>query len=119
MSRHDLSIEVFLDRLLDMPDIEAVQEIDHRLVRIEESRREILGEMTEAARTARETLNCDETRLRSERHLRVMRMDGRKWSKAVRALWGDEGLEQCLIWFETAGEPEVKQVALRPKGRGA
>lgn len=117
MSRTDLSIDVFLDRLQDMPDIEAIQEIDGRIVWIEQVRREITGPQTEEKREAREILNSDEVRLRAERHLLVMRMDRRRWSKAVRALWGQEGLEQCLIWLETMGEPQIDNIPLLPKGR--
>jgi hypothetical protein len=114
--RWDLSIDLFLERLHDMPDIEAVQEIDQRLIRILEERKALIGEMTDEKREARETLNCDDARLRAERHLIVMRMDRRRWSKAVRALWGQEGLEQCLVWLETMGEPQIDGIPLQPKG---
>lgn len=115
MARDDLSIDVFIDRLADMPDIEAVQEIDLRLVRFIEQRRTLPCGTPEADET-RAMLNLDEERLRLERHQIVMRMDRRRWSKAVRALWGDEGVEQCLLWLETMGEPQVDQLPLQPKG---
>lgn len=117
MSWQELSIDAFFERLADMPEIEAVQEIDLRLSRIVDQRRTLLAAKDrQAAIEDLETLNIDEAKLRSERHLVIMRMDRKKWSKAVRALWGQEGLEQCLIWFETMGEPDLKQVALLPQG---
>lgn len=115
--RYDLSIDVFLDRLRDMPDIEAVQEIDLRLQRIVEDRSELRSQPIEQKRETLEGFNQDEARLRMERHLIVMRLDRLKWSKAVRAIWGDEGLQQCLEWFEVMREPKFDQLPLQPGGR--
>jgi glutamate/tyrosine decarboxylase-like PLP-dependent enzyme len=119
MSLRDLPLEFFLERIADMPDLEAVQEIDARLVCFHERRLELThcdGDV-EAKNAERQAMNAEELRLRAERHLIVMRMDRRRWSKAVRALWGEEGLEQALIWLETVGDPEVSQIPLNPKVR--
>lgn len=108
MSYQDLPVDMFFDRIAEMPDVEAIQEIDLRLSNIATERTEAgcRGER-------RGILSSDSELLRRERHLIVMRMDSRKWSKAVRAIFGQEGLEECLVWMEATGEPDVKQLPLK------
>lgn len=112
------TLDFFLERIAEMPDVEALQEIDLRIKRIFEQRGDITqnrkaSEWTEADHLKLAGLRQDELTLRQERHLIVMRMDRRKWSKAVKALWGDEGVERVLVWFEVNGEPDTKQLPLK------
>jgi hypothetical protein len=111
MSWQDLPWESFLDLLADVPDIEAVEEIDARLQRVKDDRKE-LGE--QAGRQAeREALNLEEDQLRLRRSKLCVRMEQRKWSKAVRAVFGDEGFEKCLEWIRNSPEDDVKAIAVR------
>lgn len=108
-------LDFFLERVAEMPDYEAVQEIDLRLIRNLEAKQELSGVDIQMQK-AREALNLDDARLRAERHTVVMRMDRKKWSRAVRAIWGQEGLDQAVVWMEMHGdEAWMDQLPLRPK----
>ena len=111
MSWQDLPIDFFMERLLDMPDVEAIEEIDTRMQRIKEDRKG-LGDAKGATET-RMALNLEEDQLRLRRAKLVDRTESRKWSKAVRAIYGQEGLEKCLEWMRGSPEDSVKSVALR------
>lgn len=111
MSAADWTLEFFLERIAEMPEVEAVQEIDLRLIRLDETRRTL--STGPDGNDARYSLNLDENRLRAERHTLVMRVDRRRWSKAVAAIWGQEGLEQALVWLATMGEPQIDNKALK------
>lgn len=111
MSWQDLPLEPFLDLLADMPDIEAIDEIDTRLQRIKDERN-ALG-VTVAVIEARTALNLEEDQLRLRRHKLVFRVEQRKWSKAVLAVFGVEGRDQCLEWMRSLPEGEVQDIALR------
>lgn len=111
MSWQDLPIDFFMERLLDMPDIEAVEEIDTRLQRVKDDRK-ALGQ--DKGRTEeREHLNAEEDQLRLRRVNLVNRIESRKWSKAIRAVYGEEGLEACLAWMRGDPGDQIKAIAMR------
>jgi hypothetical protein len=116
MSWQDLHLEPFLDLLADMPDIEAVDEIDTRLQRIKDER-DALG-LTVAVIEARTALNLEEDQLRLRRHKLVFRIEQRKWSKAVLAVFGVEGRDRCLEWMRGLPEEDVRDIALRRSNEG-
>ena len=68
-------VDFFLDRLQDMPDIEAIQEIDIRLDAMAVKRKSLAGKQDAKIDTLRQSMNCDEERLRKARHLMVMRFE--------------------------------------------
>lgn len=105
-------VDFFLDRLQDMPDIEAIQEIDIRLDAMAVKRKSLAGKQDAKIDTLRQSMNCDQERLRKARHLMVMRFDALKWSRAVRSIFGDEGVEKCRIWMAQMGEKEMGQVKM-------
>lgn len=109
MTMLDYPIELFLDLIADMPDIEAVEEIDKRLQNIHDIRRGIAaGKEYDGDR---EALNIDEDGLRVRRAKLVFRMEQRKWSKAVRAVYGEEGFLRCMEWMRGTPEEEVQAIA--------
>lgn len=111
MSWQNLPLESFLDLLADMPDLEAVEEIDTRLQRIKDDRKDI-GE-ARGRQAEREALNLEEDQLRLRRGKLCDRIERRKWSKAVRAVYGEEGLERCLEWMRHSPEDQVKAIPIR------
>lgn len=111
MSWQDLPIEVFLDLVADMPDTEAVDELDVRIEQLEVRRASIPNHPSH--NDARKLLNKDEDRLRLRRAKIIKRIEARKWSKAVRAVFGPEGLEQCIEWMRNTPEDDVKERAQR------
>jgi hypothetical protein len=111
MSWQDFPLETFLDLLADMPDTEAIDEIDTRLQRIKDDRREI-GEAA-GRNDEREALNLEEDQLRLRRAKLVVRMEQRKWSKAIRAVYGEEGFEKCLAWVRSCPDDDISAIAVR------
>lgn len=106
-----LTANEFLDRLREMPDIEAEQELvlrkEHRAMEhavITRARQDFeerghkgaewrnLG--LELAVMAQDSLLLNEA-LKACRK----RQDRVSWSKAVRALFGEEGFSQCRVWM--------------------
>lgn len=126
MSWQELEVDVFLERIADMPDIEALQEIDLRMEDFELQRGVLNtafanlagrgGELVKRERAELQgglsVINTDLTKIRLRRHLIVNRMNDRKWGKAVRAVFGDEGFEQCRVWMETYEGAEVDHAKL-------
>lgn len=104
-------IKHFLDLLSDMPDIEAVDEIDTRLQRIIDDRKAIGN--AKNRNDEREALNLEEDQLRLYRHKVIFRIEQRKWSKAVRAVFGEEGFEQCMEWMRALHQDEPQSVPIR------
>lgn len=111
MSWQDLPLDQFFDLLADMPDIEAVDEMDTRLQRILDERR-TLKAVSHALET-QQALNIEEDELRLRRHKLIYRIEQRKWSKAVYAIYGEEGRDKCLDWMRSLPEADVQDVALR------
>lgn len=104
---HD--IEMFFDLIADMPDIEAIDELDGRIDAIRSQRKDI-GD-AKGRQDEREELSTQEDRCRVRRAKLVFRIEQRKWSKAVRAIYGDEGLNRCLEWMRMLPEGDVMAVA--------
>ncbi len=105
------SLETFIDLLADMPDIEAVDEIDTRLQRIIDDRKAI-GDAKNCV-DKRMALNEEEDRIRLYRYKVMFRVEQRKWSKAVRAIFGEEGFEQCMHWMRTVHVDDPQSVPMR------
>jgi len=111
MALQDHPLEFFFDLLADMPDIETVDEIDTRLQGIVDTR-QALGE-SKGQLAKRQALNYEEDQLRLHRHKLVFRLEQRKWSKAVRAVFGDEGFDQCMEWIRASGVEDIQQAPIR------
>lgn len=109
MTLHIHDIETFFDLIADMPDIEAIDELDGRIDAIRSQRKDI-GD-AKGLQHEREELSTQEDRCRVRRAKLVFRIEQRKWSKAVRAIYGDEGLNQCLEWMRMLPEGDVMAVA--------
>jgi hypothetical protein len=99
---------IFWDRLQDMPDAEAVQELNLRrddlvLQKAVLQKAKVAANLRDAAEITRAVMENDSliTKINSEAKQRNIRMDRRKWKDSVRAVFGDEGVEKCLIWMET------------------
>lgn len=116
-----LTVDVFLERVREMPDIEAKEQI--------EMRREGLSLQYNLLLTARQELApfvARDSRDRAEYRrlgvelvtigydmgvLRVAlkeinaRMDRVNWAKAVTALYGQEGFNACRMWMAAAERP--------------
>lgn len=111
MSWQDWPIDEFLAMLIEMPDIEAIDEIDARLQRVKGDRDKLHG--VRGVVELREALNLEEDKLRLLRNKLVRRLDQRKWSKAVSAVFGEQGLQECLAWMRTQPDIEVGQLPIR------
>ena len=103
--------ETFLDFTAEMPDIEVIEHIDARLQRIKDDRQE-LGD-SKQQQPLREFLNTEEDKLRIRRNRLVMKVEQRKWSRAVRAIFGEDGLEQCLNWMRLQPGADIRDIPLR------
>lgn len=109
MALDDHDLDTFFDLIADMPDIEAIDELDARIDAIRNQRKTISD--APCRNSEREKLNVNEDRCRTKRAKLVFRIEQRKWSKAVRAVFGLEGLERCLEWIRASPEDEVKSTA--------
>ncbi|MGX5662195.1 hypothetical protein [Diaphorobacter nitroreducens] len=110
MALNSCDLDTFLDMIADMPDIEAVDELDGRIDDLR-ARLRALGD-AKGCHDERLHLGDQEGRCRVLRAKLVFRVEQRKWSKAVRAVFGDEGFERCLEWMRTLPDDDVKAVAL-------
>lgn len=104
-------LDVFFDLIADMPDIEGVEEIDTRLQSIADERKALVAFGPER-NSDREALNLHEDTLRVHRAKIIYRIEQRKWSKAVRAVFGDEGFERCVLWMRNLPEDGVKAIPM-------
>lgn len=108
MSWQDLTVEVFLERIQDMPDIEAKEQIvlrqDRALLELS-----LLTRAKEAARREKEadsikaeiaTVQHDLGRLKRVLTEVNERMSRIAWGRAVTAIFGQEGFSQCREWME-------------------
>jgi hypothetical protein len=107
MNYQRLPVDVFLERIADMPDIEAREQIVMRqdaasleMGLIQTALSEATGD--EAKRLCREitVIHYDNGRLKRALKEVNMRMDRIHWSKAVKAIYGDEGWMACRMWME-------------------
>lgn len=108
MSWQDLTVDVFLDRLQDMPDVEAKEQIvlrqDRALLELS-----LLTRAKESASREKEA-NAIKAEIATVQHdlgrlKRVLteineRMSRIAWGNAVVAIFGREGYAQCREWME-------------------
>lgn len=103
-----LSVDVFLDLMLDTPDIEAEQEIvarkDYISLQCSMLQKELSGMRKgsdQAAEIGRDLfiLCADNSRMTARlKELRIRR-ERLSWSNAVRAVFGEEGWARCREWM--------------------
>lgn len=110
-----LAVDEFLDRLQDMPDYEAEQELVMRmetvaleLAVLTNARAELEAGPKKSQEWRRlgqemQILMQDSARLSHALKACRKRQDAIAWPKAVTALFGDEGYTQCRIWMASAG----------------
>jgi Trm5-related predicted tRNA methylase len=108
MSWQDLTVDVFLDRIQDMPDMEAKEQIvlrqDRALLELS-----VLTRAKESATREKEA-NAIKAEIATVQHdlgrlKRVLteineRMSRISWGRAVTAVFGQEGYAQCRDWME-------------------
>lgn len=108
-----LPVDTFIERLADMPDVEALQEIELRMEHhaleiavIQRALEKLVGLQGKSVKAERTALGyelaamcSDHRRMKTIRGTLDRRVQDRKLAKAVRALFGDEGYEQCRIWM--------------------
>jgi len=109
MALADYDLDTLFDLIADMPDIEAIDELDARIDAIR-AQRKAIGD-AKKRHAERVDLSVQEDRCRVRRAKLVFRIEQRKWSKAVRAVFGEEGFERCLEWMRALPEDEVKAIA--------
>lgn len=102
------SEQIFWDRLIDMPDIEAEQEL---LLRRDELvlQNAMLSQEKNSAKnrfierdlgTAMAENNALLTKVNDEIKIIRQRMDRLNWRNAVKAVFGDDGYLKCRQWME-------------------
>lgn len=100
--------QIFWDRLEEMPDIEAVQEINIRQENIGLENAMLVNAKAES-RDRREIDRLGATifentalltKLNAKRKFLNQRIDRLSWRNAVKANFGDEGYLKCAIWIE-------------------
>ena len=106
--------ETFLDFTAEMPDVEVVDHIDARLRRIKDDRW-ALG-ASKDQQPLREALNTEDASLRLMRNQAVRLIEKRKWSRAVRSIFGEDGLEQCLHWMRLQPGGEIQDIHMSHTG---
>jgi hypothetical protein len=106
-----LEVDRFLERVRHMPDEEAEIEIVLRLEshRLEyavatQARQELAGNSKRKAEFVAlgrelQILSQDGGRMREELEMVRKRMERLNWGRTVRAVFGDEGYEQCRVWM--------------------
>ena len=134
MSYQDLTVDVFLERVIYMPDAEAEREL---LLRKERGAAQLAMLQTEhhglrergiAKKSARSLqigtaiaiVNADNSRVNEALKALRRRMDETTWAKAVIAVFGQEGYERCKVWMivnnpERAADYEVDLHAFMAK----
>jgi hypothetical protein len=107
-------VDRFLERVRHMPDEEAEIEIVMRLERhhsehavVMQARQELAGDSrrkAEFVELGRELsiMSNDQGRMRDELLMLRRRMERLNWGRAVRAIFGDEGYEQCRVWMRAS-----------------
>lgn len=102
---------IFWDRLAGMPPVEAEAEL---LLRKEDATQELvalqrlkathdrLGQRTEAQAAGVEMLALNKQLTVINVRVKQLRklQDRTSWRRAVQALYGQEGVEACLVWIE-------------------
>lgn len=103
------NLEFFQDFLAETPEVEAIEHIDARLQRVTEDRKATKD--WQRASKVFEVLNIEEDTLRVLRAQAVARDSHRKWSRGVRALFGEEGLQSVLEWLKLQPGGEIQDIA--------
>lgn len=108
--------EMFWDRLLDMPDVEAIQELHDRRAKLVERRIEInaywAGRFVKRTEEDVETTNMIDatiTKINQEMKERNRRLNNATWRNAVRAVCGEDAYLKCREWIvinETGVTPD-------------
>ncbi len=113
MSHQELTVDVFFERIVGMPDIEARHEIDLRLEHhaleyavLANALSALVGKQGGKFKAERERIGLamqamgnDRSRLNKARQIINDRMDRCRWDRAVRAIYGVEGYEACRAWM--------------------
>lgn len=114
MSYQDLPIDTLLERVAEMPDIEAEQELMLRkegfaleMSMLQTELHKLDGHGTKNKKTAQQqeigrTLSIignDNARINAALKLTRDRLDTRNWSKAVMAVCGADAWAQCREWM--------------------
>lgn len=101
---------VFWERLRDMPDIEAVQELSLRRTELIERAQRIktfwLGRFARMSVEDGATLagiDLTLTKIKEESKLRNLRIDNASWRNAVRTVLGVDAYEACREWIMING----------------
>lgn len=108
-----LTVDQFLERIAEMPDIEAEQEIvlrkEHAALEVAMLQRELAREKARAGAKSAAVIQIghalqvcaqDNTRLNASLKDVRARMERLSWGNAVRAVFGSEGYEACRVWME-------------------
>lgn len=110
-----LSIDEFLDRLRDMPDIEAEMELvlrkerqaaEHAVITNARAELEANGKKGDEWRRLGQEISVmmqDSTLINEALKACRKRQESIAWPRAVRAIFGDEGYTQCRVWMATQG----------------
>lgn len=98
--------EIFWERLEEMPDLEAEQElVTRRLIIVRENAELVQKRAGNSSKFGQElgiriSQNSLQLTLLNDRLKEVrQRMDRASWRKAVIALYGQEGYEECVAWI--------------------
>lgn len=101
--------EMFWDRLLEMPDLEAHQELlmrkdkitlENAMLQTEKNSAENLREEMDIGATMQMN-NALLTKIGSHLKIINLRMNRLSWQNAIRAVYGDDGYIKCREWVMT------------------
>ncbi len=89
-------------RLEDMPDVEALEELRIRrasaLVELERLRGEDSDKFVPSHGVRISQLCALISLIKDDMKKRNVRLDNSNWREAVKAVFGEEGFQQCLLW---------------------
>lgn len=101
---------IFWERLVEMPDVEALDELRRRRTKSVARQQHLLGfirgrtgkDRDEAAREL-DMINVLMVKIKEEVRIRNDRMDNYNWRNAVRTLLGPEAYDLCKEWIMVNG----------------
>lgn len=114
MSYQELPIDTLLERVAEMPDIEAEQELILRkegfaleMSMLQTELHKLEGHGTKSKKTkaqqeigrALSVIGNDQTRLNAALKLLRQRLEAKRWSNAVMAVCGAEAWAECRVWM--------------------
>lgn len=98
--------QIFWERLEDMPDIEALQELSQRRESMVARKTEIIDywrgrfkKMSAEDTESFASIDLALVKINDEIKTRNRRMDNASWRAAVRAIYGEEGYVRCREWM--------------------